>query len=491
MTSLAAGTELAGYRVLSLIAEGGMGAVHLAEASGSGDRLALKVMPAELGEDPSFRRRFLREARYASAVDHPNVVRVVDSGEADGLLYIAMEYVHGRDLAAILAREGRLEPERATAILAQVGEALDAAHAAGLIHRDVKPGNVLVASAAGDEHALLTDFGLTKSPTRDSVALTEAGQYVGTFAYTAPEQILGGAIDGRADVYSLACVLFECLGGAPPFGSELAAEVLTAHVDSPPPRLRERAPQLPDALDEALSRALAKDPSERFAGCGELMAAARAALQDRDRALAPVGGAAPDPDEPTVLRLKVKAGMAVGQEIVVADEFVIGRGMEGPGRLEGDIEISRRHARIFSSEGVHLVEDLGSTNGTFFNGRRIEKPELLGVGDEVQVGGTTLIVQASGAGPPPEAPPTGTVDAVDAVEAAEAPEAPEALEEPEAPAAPEPPEVPTPEPASLPRVSLRIELDLEAGEARLQLDEGSDTVRLVFEDGAWRIRAAD
>jgi pSer/pThr/pTyr-binding forkhead associated (FHA) protein len=482
MSFLPAGTELAGYRVLALIAEGGMGTVHLAERADTGDRVALKVLPAELAENESFRRRFLRESRYAGAVDHPNVVRVVDAGEEGGRLYIAMEHVKGEDLAARLAREGRVEPDQATAILTDVAAALDAAHSAGLIHRDVKPGNVLIASEEGGERALLADFGLSKSPAKDSIALTEAGQYVGTFAYTAPEQILGGDIDGRADVYSLACVLFECLTGAPPFGSELAADVLTAHVDSPPPRLSERAAELPPAVEAAVARALAKDPADRFARCGDLLAAVGAALEASERALAPVAGAAQGADDVGSLRLKVKAGMAVGQEIVVTDEFVIGRSIAGAGRLDGDIEISRRHARIFRADGGFLVEDLGSTNGTLFNGRRIDKPELLGVGDELQMGGTTLIVQASGAGPPPEGPPIATpatAEAVGGVEEVEAEVAP-------AEAAPA-----DSVPATVPRVSLRLELDLEAGEARLQLDEGSDTVRLVFEDGAWRIRPAE
>ena len=489
MTSLAKGAELAGYRVSGLIAEGGMGAVHMAENVVSGERVALKVLPAELAADDSYRRRFLREARYAQSAQHPSIVRVRDAGEAGDLLYIAMDYVEGEDLTAILAREAPLEPGRAAAVLSQVADALDAAHAAGVVHRDVKPGNVLVTSAAGPEAALLTDFGLGKSPGRDSRALTAAGDYVGTCAYIAPEQILGTGVDPRTDVYSLACVLFECLSGEPPFGSEPVADVLTAHVDSPPPGLRERRPELPGAIDAVISRALAKDPAARFGSCGELMSAAGQALADsREEAFAPVAGGAPPESESTPLRLKVKAGNATGMEIVVSDEFTIGRGVEGPGRLEGDIEISREHARISSAAVGYVVEDLGSTNGTFLNGRRVEKPEPLGVGDEVQVGGTTLIVQVSGmpsqaaavAEPAPEPPPTE----------AEAEPEPEPAPEPKPGTEPEPEPTPA-EQAPVPRVSLRIELDLEAAEARLQLEEGSDTVRLVYEDGAWRIRPGD
>jgi predicted Ser/Thr protein kinase len=533
------GTEVSGYRVIGVLGEGGMGSVFLAEEPAGGERVALKVMPEELAADDAFRRRFLRESGYARSVDHPNVVRVRDAWEFNGELCIAMDYVQGPNLATLLRTEGALEPERAVSLLAQVGEALDSVHAVGVIHRDVKPGNVLIASVAGEERAFVTDFGLSKAPGRDSLALTAAGDYVGTFPYTAPEQILGTGLDGRADQYSLACVLFECLAGEPPFGSEPAADVLTAHVDEPPPGLSERRRDLAPSLDAVVSRALAKDPAHRFASCGDFMAAAGEALVASPPALAPVAGGAPEEDEGPRLRLKVKAGNATGMEIVVSDEFLIGRGVQGPGRLEGDMEISREHARISNAGTVYMVEDLGSTNGTFLNGRQVEKPEALGVGDEIQVGGTTLIVQVSAPSAPPpfaDTPAAGSAvsdpgvpeaaEGAPPTETAEPPAEPAAAPEPEPAAAPEPepaaaPEAepaaaPEPEPpggadaepvradelepaaarapaeaAPAPRVSLRIELDLEAGEARLQLEEGSDTVRLVYEDGAWRIRPGE
>ena len=492
-----------------------MGSVFLAEEPADGERVALKVMPEDLAADDAFRRRFLRESGYARSVDHPNVVRVRDAWEFNGALCIVMDYVQGPNLATLLRAEGTLVPERAVSLLTQVGEALDSVHAVGVIHRDVKPGNVLIASTAGEQRAFVTDFGLSKAPGRDSLALTAAGDYVGTFPYTAPEQILGTGLDGRADQYSLGCVLFECLTGEPPFGSEPAAEVLTAHVDEPPPSLIERRGDLPPSLDPVVSRALAKDPAHRFVGCGDFMAAVSEALVTSPSALAPVAGGAPAEDEGPRLRLKVKAGNATGMEIVVSDEFLIGRGVEGPGRLEGDLEISREHARISNAGTGYMVEDLGSTNGTFLYGRQVEKPEALGVGDEIEVGGTTLIVQVSApsaampltdtpaagsavsdpaaAEAAQDAPPTETAEPQAEPAADPEPEQPdEAESEPVGADELEPADVRAPaEAAPAPRVSLRIELDLEAGEARLQLEEGSDTVRLVYEDGSWRIRPGD
>ena len=208
------GTELAGYRIEALLGHGGMSVVYLAEDRRLKRRVALKLMAAGLAEDETFRERFLRESELAASIDHPNIVPIYEAGESDELLFIAMRYVEGADLKERL-RRGRLEPGEAIAILAQVASALDAAHARGLVHRDVKPSNVLLdtgASPDGSDHAYLADFGLTKRLTEKS-GLGDDGQLMGTIDYVAPEQIAGEELDGRADVYSLGCVLYECLVG--------------------------------------------------------------------------------------------------------------------------------------------------------------------------------------------------------------------------------------------------------------------------------------
>ncbi|MDQ3895579.1 MAG: serine/threonine protein kinase, partial [Actinomycetota bacterium] len=255
------GTVIAGFRVESLIGEGAMGAVHLAEDA-DGNPVALKLLSAELARDERFRRRFLRETEVAASLDHPHIVPTLASGEEDGRLYLAMAYVEGYDLRE-LRREGRLEPERALRLLAQVADALDAAHAAGLVHRDVKPGNVLVAGEAEDERAFVCDFGLARHVSSVR-SLTGDRGFVGTVDYVPPEQIQGERIDGRADVYSLGCVLYECLAGARPFDRESELAVVFAHLNEPPPRVTDRRPELPDALDGVFHTALAKSPDERY-----------------------------------------------------------------------------------------------------------------------------------------------------------------------------------------------------------------------------------
>jgi serine/threonine protein kinase len=267
------GTRLAGYRIEALLGRGGMSVVYRAEQARPRRYVALKLLSPGLAENDAFRQRFLRESELAAATDHPNILPVYDAGEAGGVLYIAMRYVEGVDLRVLLAREGRLEPGRALAIAGQVAGALDAAHTIGLVHRDVKPGNILL--AAGGAHAYLADFGLTKRA--DSASqLTVAGQVLGTVDYVAPEQIEGGRVDGRADQYSLGCVLFECLTGSVPFPRETELAVLWAHVHQPPPRPSAVAPDLPPRLDAAVARALAKPPADRYPTCGELVATAEA-----------------------------------------------------------------------------------------------------------------------------------------------------------------------------------------------------------------------
>jgi YVTN family beta-propeller protein len=272
------GTRLAGYRIQTLLGRGGMGVVYLAEQDRPHRQVALKLLLAPAAGSEAFRERFLRESELAAAIDHPNVLPVYDAGETDGALWIAMRHVDGIDLAALLARDGTLVPEQALAIAGQVAGALDAAHARGLVHRDVKPGNILLALDDGAvAHAYLADFGLTKR-VGGARGLTVSGQVLGTIDYVAPEQIEGGPVDGRADQYSLGCVLFECLTGVVPFRRDSELAVLWAHVHDPPPELREYRPDLPAALDDAVGRALAKAPADRYPSCGALVAAAQAAL---------------------------------------------------------------------------------------------------------------------------------------------------------------------------------------------------------------------
>ncbi len=249
------GNDIAGFRLEELLGRGGMGAVYRAEDMRLGRKVALKLLAPGLAENERFRERFLRESQLAASLDHPHIVPIYAAGEADGQLYLAMRYVEGYDLKQLLAREGRLEPGRALLLLGQVADALDAAHERGLIHRDVKPGNVLIASRAGREHCYLGDFGLTKQ-TASISGLTGTGELVGTVNYVSPEQIRGEAVDAHADVYALGCVLYECLAGQPPFARESDVATLWAHVNEPPP-------QLGGAIDSELARALSKTPGDR------------------------------------------------------------------------------------------------------------------------------------------------------------------------------------------------------------------------------------
>jgi ABC-type branched-subunit amino acid transport system substrate-binding protein/predicted Ser/Thr protein kinase len=266
-TLIGPGSTFGHYRVESLIGRGGMGLVYLATDESLERPVALKLIAPELAQDDRFRRRFLKEPRLAASLDHPNVIPVYEAGERDGQLYLVMRYVRGSDLASLLERERTLAPDRALRILAQVAGALDAAHRRGLVHRDVKPANVLLDE---DEHAYLTDFGISKQA---GGASTDTGQAVGTLDYLAPEQIRGEPVDGRSDGYALACVLYECLSGTPPFRRRTQAETLWAHLHEPPPSL----PGAP-ALDPVLSPALAKEKDERYATGAELIDAVRSVL---------------------------------------------------------------------------------------------------------------------------------------------------------------------------------------------------------------------
>ena len=263
------GTEFAGYRIERVLGRGGMSVVYLAEHLRLRRKVALKVLAPQLAEDQHFRERFDRESQVAASIDHPNVIAIYEAGGSEGQLFIAMRYVEGRDLRALLHEEGFLEAERTVRIAGQVADALDAAHARGLVHRDVKPGNVLLAEAEGrtEEHALLSDFGLTKRAASES-GVTGTGQFVGTLDYAAPEQFEGKPLTPRTDVYSLGCLLYECLAGSPPFRRETDAAVMYAHLMQAPPRLTEQRPDLPRAVDDVLDRTMSKQPNERYPSAG-------------------------------------------------------------------------------------------------------------------------------------------------------------------------------------------------------------------------------
>ncbi len=284
------GTEFGGYRIQGTIGRGGMSVVYLAEHPRLSRTVALKIIAPELAEDDTFRERFVRESRVAASLDHPNIIPIFDTGDQDGLLYIVMRYIK-EDLRSVIRQEGELSPMRAVALAAQVGGALDAAHRMGLVHRDVKPANILVASRGGsdgEDHAYLTDFGLTKHLTSRS-GLTGSGQFVGTVDYMSPEQIEGKQADGRADVYALACVVFQSLTGQVPFDKEADAAVIWAHLKEPPPRPSAFRRNLPPALDDVIARGMAKAPDERFATCREFVQAARHELESPSASHAPVG----------------------------------------------------------------------------------------------------------------------------------------------------------------------------------------------------------
>ena len=268
------GAEVLGYRTEAVIGRGGMGVVYRAQDMRLRRTVALKVMAPELARDERFRERFVRESELAMSLEHPNVVPIHDAGEADGRLYLVMRCVEGTDLRALLRAEGALAPERTLAIVRQVADALDAAHARGLVHRDVKPSNVLLDA---NEHVYLADFGLTRRLSDDGSRLGDSAS-LGTPAYLAPEQIEGRPVDGRADVYALGCLLYECLTGEPPFSGGSRLAVAWAHLEEDPPSASERNPQLPQAIDPVLRKAMAKEPEDRHTTCTELVVAAAAAL---------------------------------------------------------------------------------------------------------------------------------------------------------------------------------------------------------------------
>jgi DNA-binding beta-propeller fold protein YncE/tRNA A-37 threonylcarbamoyl transferase component Bud32 len=272
------GESLAGYRLEELVGRGGMAVVYRAHDERLGRSVALKVLAPRLALDEAFRRRFIRESQVAASVDHPNIVPIFAAGEAAGYLFIAMRFVQGRDVMTVIKEEGPLPADRACHIVTQVAAALDAAHERGLVHRDVKPANMLRDSAGEDQpdHVYLSDFGLSKHWLSSS-NLTSQGEFLGTMDYVAPEQIEGNPVDGRTDQYALACSAFEMLTGAPPFRRKETMAIMWAQVSAEPPALTSRRPDLPAAVDPVMAKALAKASADRYHTCLEFAAALRRA----------------------------------------------------------------------------------------------------------------------------------------------------------------------------------------------------------------------
>lgn len=374
------GGELGGYRIESLIGRGGMGVVYLAEHRRLERQVALKVLAPELAGSEEFRERFLQESRIAAGLNHPNVIPIHDADEADGVLFIAMRFVDGENLGQLLAREGPLPPARALALVSQVAGALDAAHARGLVHRDVTPRNVLIAEG---DHAYLTDFGLSKRLSGTGPG-TAPGEFLGTIDYVAPEHIVGEEIDGRADVYSLGCVLFECLAGEPPFARDRDVAAIFAHLNTEPPGLSERRPELPVALDAVIATALAKEPDQRYQSCRELAQAALVVTVD----------------ETSRLLAEVASRAAVGRSDLGEVEAELARKVV-------DLQLVREQARVLSrqttparvaAEGVCPFKGLASfepADADYFFGRERLIAELV-----ARLVGTTFlgIVGPSGSG---------------------------------------------------------------------------------------------
>jgi serine/threonine protein kinase len=428
LTGLAPGARVAGYLLERLVGVGGMAAVYQARDERLGRVVALKL----LAGDEAVRMRFVREARAVAAVDHPHIIPVYAAGEADGMQFIAMRFVPGDTLQGVIRTSGALSPRRTVAFISPVASALDAAHAAGLVHRDVKPGNILVdARRGGPEHAYLTDFGIARAML-SAGTLTVAGQFLGTPDYAAPEQVSGQPVDGRADQYALACVAFELLSGTVPFKRELPIAVLYAHLSTMPPLLSSVRQDLPPVAGEVLVRAMAKNPEDRYPTCADFADALREALgldpYDPSRA-------SPTPTLPMTMAealLPVRTWTAVVtadrdyydhiQAVNESDnesisfpadvqerriplsgaEVLIGRrsrskniepeiDLIGPPRDPG---VSRVHAKLIPApDGTWTVVDLGTENGITVNGRDVPSGHSVPLrpGDRIHLGAWTKI----------------------------------------------------------------------------------------------------
>lgn len=263
------------YRLVSLIGEGGMGQVYKAHDTEIDRDVAIKVLPPELGSEPGYRERFRREAHIAARLNEPHIIPIHDTGEIDGRLYLVMPIIEGVDVHTLLQRDGAMSPQRAVQVIEQLAAALDAAHEAGLVHRDVKPSNALVTRK---DFVYLIDFGIAHDA--KATKLTQTGSIIGSFAYMSPERMQSGAADARADVYALACVLHECLTGAQPFGGDSMEQQVVAHLTLDPPKPSDLNPNLPPGFDEVIATGMAKNADQRYRSAGDLAAAAHRALNE-------------------------------------------------------------------------------------------------------------------------------------------------------------------------------------------------------------------
>jgi WD40 repeat protein len=341
LTGPGEGSRVASYRLEKQIGAGGMAVVYRARDERLGRLVALKIMAPALAADEMFRLRFIRESRAAAAVDDPHIIPVYEAGEANGLLFIAIRFVHGGDVRSLLHRQGPLPMPQVMSIVSSVGAALDAAHAAGLVHRDVKPANMLLDTRPGrPDHVYLSDFGLSKG--MQSAQLTGSGQFLGTPNYMSPEQIEGRTVDGRTDQYALACAAFELLTGNAPFAPSEGWATVFAHLNTPPPPLTSRRPDLSPAADQVFSRALAKNPQDRYASCGQFGAALQEAL-----AGTPVHGPAA-PAYPAVTQSRVPS-------IATADQNGGPPAPTNPGGRDGGSRGSRWRLITVTLAGVVVV----------------------------------------------------------------------------------------------------------------------------------------
>ena len=427
--SFEVGSEVAGYRLEEEIGRGGMAVVYRARDVQLGRNVALKLLSPVLALDDAFRQRFIRESRAAAAVDHPYIIPIFAAGESDGVLFIAMRYVQGGDVRSLIDAEGPLPPDRAVGIITQVALALDAAHLHGLVHRDIKPANMLLDSVAGGDqrdHVYLADFGLSKR-SLSVTGLTSIGQFLGTPAYVAPEQVEGRPVDSRADQYALACASFEILSGAPPYERDDDLAVMWAHVSVPPPSLSERRPGLPAAADAVLAKAMAKAPADRYPTCIAFALALRQALGAQ---VEPADLTVPEPGPPPT----VVSGPAAGTPGVPA----------GP-RPHPATQISRPSARPEAGSaaaagqgrpgapGEHAPGEHSATPGEYAApGERAAAPGdeagAPGAADDEAVRDEAVRDEAirDGAADPaePSAPPYGAPPSRDAPAAAPDPELP-------------------------------------------------------------------
>ena len=367
-TDRVAGSQVAGYTIESVLGRGGMGVVYVARQRSPDRPVALKLINPDLADENPFRERFLREATAAAAIDHPHILPVYDAGESDGVLFIAMRLVDGEDLRATLRGPGPLDLQRVTTVVTQIGSALDAAHGRGLIHRDVKPANILLTSRTEDEadFCYLTDFGVSTWVTSSPGTLTSTDRMVGSLNYAAPEQIEGKTVGASADTYSLGCVLYECLAGRPPFAGRTSVATLYAQLHETPPPVSSSRPDLPPAVDAVVARAMAKAPQDRYASGRELTQDLRSALEGRPVATP----ATPPPAEPSAPRRRSRApwlAAAVAGVVVIALAGVglAGRGGDGAGassppsspgspvpqRIKDGVQVTATHTAPSSTDG--------------------------------------------------------------------------------------------------------------------------------------------